>query len=89
MRKKLGMTQMEFAAKFCISVATLRHWYRGNGQLWRCCISSPKSYKPSKSLIVTHHPMRHSVKKCSDAIILLIQAIQGDPSILWREKHSV
>ncbi|WP_199851015.1 MULTISPECIES: helix-turn-helix domain-containing protein [unclassified Halomonas] len=47
LRKKLGMTQMEFVAKFCISVATLRHWERGDGQPWRCCMSSPKSYKPS------------------------------------------
>ncbi len=29
-RKNLGMTQMEFAAKFCISIATLRHWERGD-----------------------------------------------------------
>jgi len=29
-RKNLGMTQMEFASKFCISVATLRHWERGD-----------------------------------------------------------
>ncbi|WP_438456095.1 helix-turn-helix domain-containing protein [Vreelandella venusta] len=31
MRKKLSMTQMEFAARFCISVATLSHWERGDG----------------------------------------------------------
>ncbi|RUR32925.1 helix-turn-helix domain-containing protein [Vreelandella andesensis] len=30
LRKKLGMTQMEFSAKLCISVATLRHWERGD-----------------------------------------------------------
>lgn len=29
-RGNLGMTQMEFAAKFCISVSTLRHWERGD-----------------------------------------------------------
>lgn len=29
-RKNLGMTQMEFAFKFCISVAALRHWERGD-----------------------------------------------------------
>lgn len=29
-RHKLGMTQLEFAAKFCISVSTLRHWERGD-----------------------------------------------------------
>lgn len=29
-RHQLGMTQLEFAAKFCISVSTLRHWERGD-----------------------------------------------------------
>ena len=29
-RKNLGMTQMEFAAKFSISVSTLRHWEHGD-----------------------------------------------------------
>lgn len=29
-RRDLGLTQMEFAAKFCISVSTLRHWERGD-----------------------------------------------------------
>jgi putative transcriptional regulator len=29
-RRNLGLTQMEFAAKFCISVSTLRHWERGD-----------------------------------------------------------
>lgn len=29
-RQSLGLTQMEFASKFCISVATLRHWERGD-----------------------------------------------------------
>ena len=29
-RKSLGLTQTEFAATFCISVATLRHWERGD-----------------------------------------------------------
>jgi putative transcriptional regulator len=29
-RKNLGLTQMEFAATFCISVSTLRHWERGD-----------------------------------------------------------
>ena len=29
-RKNLGMTQIEFASRFCISVATLRHWERGD-----------------------------------------------------------
>lgn len=29
-RKQLGLSQAEFAAKFCISVATLRHWERGD-----------------------------------------------------------
>jgi putative transcriptional regulator len=29
-RHKLGLTQMEFASKFCISVSTLRHWERGD-----------------------------------------------------------
>lgn len=30
LRHRLGLTQMEFAAKFCISVSTLRHWERGD-----------------------------------------------------------
>ena len=30
LRRKLGLTQMEFASKFCISVSTLRHWERGD-----------------------------------------------------------
>lgn len=30
LRRSLGLTQMEFAAKFCISVGTLRHWERGD-----------------------------------------------------------
>jgi len=30
LRKNLGLTQMEFAAKFCISIGTLRHWERGD-----------------------------------------------------------
>lgn len=30
LRHSLGLTQMEFAAKFCISVGTLRHWERGD-----------------------------------------------------------
>ncbi len=29
-RKNVGMTQMEFAATFGISVGTLRHWERGD-----------------------------------------------------------
>lgn len=29
-RRNLGLTQREFASKFCISVATLRHWERGD-----------------------------------------------------------
>lgn len=29
-RHSLGLTQMEFASKFCISVSTLRHWERGD-----------------------------------------------------------
>jgi putative transcriptional regulator len=29
-RHQLGLSQMEFASKFCISVATLRHWERGD-----------------------------------------------------------
>lgn len=29
-RKKLGLTQAQFAAKFCISLGTLRHWERGD-----------------------------------------------------------
>lgn len=29
-RHNLGLTQMEFASKFCISVSTLRHWERGD-----------------------------------------------------------
>ena len=29
-RHKLGLTQMEFASKFCVSVSTLRHWERGD-----------------------------------------------------------
>ncbi|MFI3217503.1 MAG: NadS family protein [Methylococcales bacterium] len=28
-RKQLGFTQAEFAAKFCISMTTLKHWERG------------------------------------------------------------
>ena len=30
LRHGLGLTQMEFASKFCISVSTLRHWERGD-----------------------------------------------------------
>lgn len=30
LRHSLGLTQMEFAAKFSISVGTLRHWERGD-----------------------------------------------------------
>lgn len=30
LRHSLGFTQMEFAAKFCISIGTLRHWERGD-----------------------------------------------------------
>ena len=30
LRFSLGLTQMEFAAKFCISLGTLRHWERGD-----------------------------------------------------------
>lgn len=29
-RTKIGMTQIEFASKFGISVSTLRHWERGD-----------------------------------------------------------
>ncbi|MCB1716167.1 MAG: helix-turn-helix domain-containing protein [Candidatus Competibacteraceae bacterium] len=29
-RRNLGFTQIEFAAKLCISVSTLRHWERGD-----------------------------------------------------------
>jgi putative transcriptional regulator len=29
-RRKLGLTQVEFATKFCISLGTLRHWERGD-----------------------------------------------------------
>jgi putative transcriptional regulator len=29
-REHLGLTQVEFAAKFCISLCTLRHWERGD-----------------------------------------------------------
>ncbi|MDP2822145.1 MAG: helix-turn-helix domain-containing protein [Sulfuritalea sp.] len=30
LRRSLGLTQIEFAAKFCISLGTLRHWERGD-----------------------------------------------------------
>lgn len=30
LRRSLGLTQSEFAAKFCISLGTLRHWERGD-----------------------------------------------------------
>ena len=30
LRQKIGMTQMEFATAFGISVGTLRHWERGD-----------------------------------------------------------
>lgn len=30
LRRSLGLTQMEFASKFCISLGTLRHWERGD-----------------------------------------------------------
>jgi putative transcriptional regulator len=30
LRAGLGLTQFEFAAKFCISLGTLRHWERGD-----------------------------------------------------------
>lgn len=30
LRASLGLTQIEFAAKFCISLGTLRHWERGD-----------------------------------------------------------
>lgn len=30
LRQKIGMTQVEFAAMFGISVGTLRHWERGD-----------------------------------------------------------
>lgn len=30
LRASLGLTQLEFAAKFCISLGTLRHWERGD-----------------------------------------------------------
>lgn len=29
-RRRTGLTQMEFAAKFAISLGTLRHWERGD-----------------------------------------------------------
>jgi putative transcriptional regulator len=30
LRHTLGLTQSEFASKFCISLGTLRHWERGD-----------------------------------------------------------
>ena len=30
LRKKIGLTQEQFAAKFAISLGTLRHWERGD-----------------------------------------------------------
>lgn len=30
LRKRIGFTQQEFAAKFSISLGTLRHWERGD-----------------------------------------------------------
>jgi putative transcriptional regulator len=30
LRHSLGLTQVGFAAKFCISLGTLRHWERGD-----------------------------------------------------------
>lgn len=30
LRRSLGLTQSEFAVKFCISLGTLRHWERGD-----------------------------------------------------------
>lgn len=30
LRHSLGLTQCEFASKFCISLGTLRHWERGD-----------------------------------------------------------
>jgi putative transcriptional regulator len=32
LRARIGMTQEEFAAKFGVSTATLRHWERGDRQ---------------------------------------------------------
>jgi len=40
LRKRLGLTQEQFAARFGFSVATLRHWERGDrtphGPPWYC-----------------------------------------------------
>lgn len=30
LRKRIGLTQEEFAAKFAVSLGTLRHWERGD-----------------------------------------------------------
>ena len=30
LRRRIGMTQKQFAARFGVSVATLRHWERGD-----------------------------------------------------------
>lgn len=40
LRERLGLTQEQFAARFGFSVATLRHWERGDrhptGPHWSC-----------------------------------------------------
>jgi putative transcriptional regulator len=47
LRRSLGFTQMEFAAKFSISIGTLRHWERGDRsrmvRRWPCFTSLPKN----------------------------------------------
>jgi putative transcriptional regulator len=41
LRRRMGMTQEQFAARFGFSVATLRHWERGDRTpqgAARCCL---------------------------------------------------
>ena len=42
LRKRIGLSQHAFAAKFSISLGTLRHWERGiashAARHWCCCV---------------------------------------------------
>jgi putative transcriptional regulator len=57
LRQRIGLTQEQFAARFCVSVATLRHWERGDR-------------KPQGPALVLLNVIEHNPKMVMQALSL-------------------
>lgn len=72
-RRKLGLTQAAFAGGFGISVATLRHWERGNR-------------RPAATALVLLHVIAHSPRT---VLVAVRKARRDFPDLFPRWELSV